>query len=144
MDLFGRVLHQLPLFKQSGIQVVMDFSVFFNDTEYQALGYFPYVDYAFCSYNQHDRYIEEFMREAKSMGPKVVTVTLGENGSIVYDGQQFYKYGILPVQLVNTVGAGDAYIAGFMYGVMSGWSIPKCMAQGAKMSSDVIAKFEPY
>ncbi|MFR6163709.1 MAG: PfkB family carbohydrate kinase [Mediterraneibacter gnavus] len=31
---------------------------------------------------------------------------------------------MVPVKVVNTVGAGDSYIAGFTYGIMNGWETP--------------------
>ena len=42
------------------------------------------------------------------------------------------------------MGAGDSYIAGFTYGIMQGFEIPKCQELGAKTSAGVITKFEPY
>ena len=32
---------------------------------------------------------------------------------MAYDGQQFYRQGIVPCQVVDTMGAGDSFIAGF-------------------------------
>ena len=49
----------------------------------------------------------------------------GEKGSLAYDGNEFYKYGIVPCDVVDTMGAGDSYIAGFLYAVCQGKSIPK-------------------
>ncbi|MDB1880155.1 PfkB family carbohydrate kinase [Collinsella aerofaciens] len=47
-------------------------------------------------------------------------------------------------KVVNTVGAGDSYIAGFTKGVIDGLDIPACMKAGAELSSRVIGSFEPY
>ena len=66
-------------------------------------------------------------------------------GSIAYDGERFYECGIVPAEkVVNTVGAGDSYIAGFTKGVIDGLDIPACMKAGAELSSRVIGSFEPY
>ena len=46
--------------------------------------------------------------------------------------------------VVNTVGAGDSYIAGFTKAMLEGRSIPECMEAGAKLSADVIGRFRPY
>ena len=73
-----------------------------------------------------------------------MTATLGEEGSICYDGRKFYSYGIVPAEVVNTVGAGDSYIAGFTYGLLRGETIPECMARGAELSARVISGFKPY
>ena len=69
---------------------------------------------------------------------------MGELGSICYDGTTLHEFGIVPTRVVNTVGAGDSYIAGFTYGILNGWSVPACMQKGAEVSSAVVSKFEPY
>lgn len=143
-DLFGNVLDDLPELRAGGVKVVMDFSVFSNDPEYNSNENFKNVDYAFLSYEKEDDYILEHLKKIHSFGPQIVTATLGDQGSLSYDGERFYRYGIIPVEVVNTVGAGDSYIAGFTYGIMMGWEIPKCMELGARISSQVVTKFEPY
>lgn len=98
----------------------------------------PYVDYAFFAYERDDEYIREFIISAQKLGAKVVVATLGENGSIAWDGEKFTSYGIIPVEVVDTMGAGDSYIAGFMRGVLMNKSIDECMAIGAKNASNII------
>ena len=135
----------LDVYKRQGVQVVMDFSVFSEDPEYQCETLFPYVDYVFLSYDgKKDEHIKEWVKKIHSYGPKLVTATMGELGSICYDGTTLYEYGIVPTEVVNTVGAGDSYIAGFTYGILNGWSVPECMKKGAEVSSAVVARFEPY
>lgn len=143
-DLFGNVLPDLSELHQSGIQIVMDFSTFSDEDEFRASDCIQHVDYAFLSYEQEDAYILAHIKKIQAQGPKIVTATLGENGSISYDGSQYYRCGIEKVTVVNTVGAGDSYIAGFTYGIMQGWDIPACMKHGAHLSAGVITKFEPY
>ena len=144
-DLFGKVLDRLPAWKAAGVQVVMDFSVFSEDPEYECEKLFPYVDYVFLSYDgKKDEHIKEWVKKIHTYGPKLVTATMGELGSICWDGSTLYEYGIVPAQVVNTVGAGDSYIAGFTYGILQGWDVPACMENGAKVSSAVVSKFEPY
>jgi fructoselysine 6-kinase len=141
-DLFGKVIDLLPTIRSNGSKVIFDFSTYHQKPEIKTI--LPHVDYAFFSYDQHDEYIEEFMKEAKSIGLKLVTVTIGENGSLSYDGTTFYKEAAIKVDVVNTVGAGDSFIAGFMFGVINGFSVQDCLKNGAKTAAGVIAKFEPY
>ena len=141
-DLFGRIYGLLPVFRKAGCKVVFDFSVFLNDKDVSLI--LPHVDYAFFSYGKPDTEIESFLKKMHCMGPRIVTATLGEYGSVSYDGTEFYKAGIVPVEVVNTVGAGDSYIAGFMYGIMNDKSIPECQISGATFASETIRNFEPY
>lgn len=60
------------------------------------------------------------MRRTKANGAGCVIAMLGEHGSLAYDGQSFYHQAAENVPVVNTVGAGDSYIAAFTYGVSLG------------------------
>ncbi|MCX6833575.1 MAG: PfkB family carbohydrate kinase [candidate division Zixibacteria bacterium] len=57
----------------------------------------------------------EAARIIKSWGPKIVIVTLAELGSIVYDGDQFVDVPPYQIDLVDSTGAGDTYMAGFTF-----------------------------
>lgn len=144
-DLFGCVLTELEGWKKAGVRVLMDFSVFSADPEYGCERWFPHVDYVFFSADGLNRDLRSWMKEIHGYGPKFVTATLGDKGSICYDGTRFYEYGICtPEKLVNTVGAGDSYIAGFTSGILEGQPIPECMRRGAELSARVIGRFTPY
>ena len=63
----------------------------------------------------------------------MLLATFGEGGSLAFDGTEFYRQPCIPApKLVNTVGAGDSYGAGFMSGVLRGRSIPECMFPARK------------
>lgn len=98
----------------------------------------PYVDYAFFAFDEDDEPTREFIRRRQAQGAKYVIATLGSNGSIAYDGNQFYKFGIISCEVVDTMGAGDSYIAGFLDGVLRGASLEECMQAGAKNSTITI------
>ena len=57
----------------------------------------------------------EAARIIKSWGPKVVIVTLAELGSIIYDGNQFIDIPPYGIDLIDSTGAGDTYMAGFTF-----------------------------
>lgn len=144
-DLFGNVLNHLPAWKAAGVKILMDFSIFTKDPEYHCKDIFPYVDYVFFSADGIEREgLRDWMKEIHACGPVLVTATLGEKGSLCYDGRQFYSCGIVPAKVVNTVGAGDSYIAGFTFGLLQGETVPECMARGAELASQAISGFKPY
>lgn len=62
----------------------------------------------------------------------------------MWDGAEFHKYGIVEANLVNTIGAGDSFMAGFMNGILKGWSIEECQAQGARIAAEVVGVFGPW
>ncbi|MEH7121344.1 fructoselysine 6-kinase [Neobacillus vireti] len=141
-DLTGKVLHLLPEIKNAGCKIVFDFSIRKNEDDLQKI--LPYVHYAFFSCEKKDDSIKDFLIYAKSFGPELVTATYGEEGSMCYDGDNFYEHGINTVPVINTVGAGDSFIAGFIYGIMQGWDIPACLKSGADLSSEIVQLFNPY
>jgi sugar/nucleoside kinase (ribokinase family) len=57
----------------------------------------------------------EAARIIKSWGPNIVIVTLAELGSIIYDGKQFVNIPPYQINLVDSTGAGDTYMAGFTF-----------------------------
>jgi 5-dehydro-2-deoxygluconokinase len=71
---------------------------------------------------------------------KIVVIKHGKDGSIAYtkEGESF-KGTIFPANVIKTFGAGDSYAAGFIYGLMQGWDIPKSMEYGAAAASIVIS-----
>lgn len=71
---------------------------------------------------------------------KIVVIKHGKEGSIAYtkEGESF-RGTVFPANVVKTFGAGDAYAAGFIYGLMQGWDIPKSMEYGAAAASIVIS-----
>lgn len=132
--LWGMCEKELPLLKEKGATIAFDFATKPEDPVVPIA--IPYVDYAFFSMDdQEEAEIKSFMVEMHQKGPKVVVVTRGEKGSIAYDGKEFYTYGIVPVEVVDTMGAGDSFIAGFLYAICDGKTIPEAMAAGAANSS---------
>ncbi|WMJ89149.1 PfkB family carbohydrate kinase [Anaerocolumna sp. MB42-C2] len=128
--------------KQPGQIWVYDFSKRLEQDSNDTI--IPYLDYAFFSYDKDDEYIRDFMKKTKEKGAKVVIAMLGEAGSLAYDGCKWYKQEAEKVPVVNTVGAGDSFIAAFTYGVSLGEDIPKCMLRGKTRATEIIQQFNPY
>jgi vancomycin permeability regulator SanA len=89
----------------------------------------------FCDHAGFSTY--ESMYRAKHVfgAERIVVATRGSRGSMAYDGQRFYGQGIVPCRVVDTMGAGDSFIAGFLHSWLEGLDIPGCMAAGAQCSA---------
>ena len=63
---------------------------------------------------------EQTLEALARLAPKAtVSLQLGEAGAIVLDGSRFYRPRRVPtVQVVDPIGAGDAYVAGFLSAVL--------------------------
>lgn len=63
---------------------------------------------------------EEIVRAIESLSPygiEIVAVSMGKKGSIVKYNDEYYRSGIAKLKPVNTVGCGDAYLSGMIYGI---------------------------
>jgi len=65
------------------------------------------------------------LRELRQMGPQVVTVTLGERGSVSLWDEVPYRLPALRVEARDTTGAGDVFHGAYIYGLLQGWSVPE-------------------
>jgi len=71
-------------------------------------------------------------------GVKIVAVKLGANGCYVTDGRERHLIEALSVNVVDTTGAGDAFCAGFLYGLINGKSLEECGRLGNLVASRCI------
>lgn len=138
--IWGMIESELHKIKERGVPVAFDFAdKLDHEITHMAL---PYVDYAFFSCDSKgNEDLHEFMKSIKSKGPSIVIVTRGEKGSIVYDGNKFIEFGIVECEVIDSMGAGDSYIAGFLMGILEGKSIVECMEIGAQSSSETIGYY---
>lgn len=54
-----------------------------------------------------------------NMGPRIVLVTMGERGSFIRTKDFVKKYETYSVPVVDTTGAGDAFVGAFLYSLIS-------------------------
>lgn len=134
--IWGMIENDLPTLKNRGALISFDFSnQLTHEIVNQAL---PFVDYAFFSYSQDDAYIRDYLKQARGRGCGLAIATLGDNGSLAFDGERFTTFGIVPASVVDTMGAGDSFIAGFMCAVLDGASLEACLHAGASCASKTL------
>ena len=59
-------------------------------------------------------------------GVKIVAVKLGDKGCYITDGRERLRIKPFKVKVVDTTGAGDAFCAGFLYGLVNKKSLLEC------------------
>ncbi len=75
-----------------------------------------------------------------SEGASVVAVKLGSKGCYVTDGKQKHMVPPYAAKVVDTTGAGDAFCAGFLYGLIKGRDLYECGRLGNYVASKCIAR----
>jgi len=73
-------------------------------------------------------------------GVSVVAVKLGERGCYVTDGKESHLVEPYEKELVDTTGAGDAFCAGFLYGLIKGRDLYECGRLGNFVAARCISK----
>ena len=83
-------------------------------------------------------------------GPTTVVVKRGEQGATVFEkNKPPLDVPGFPVEVYNVLGAGDAFAAGFIYGLVKGWSYYQAARMGNAGGAIVVtrhgcANFMPY
>ncbi len=65
----------------------------------------------------------------------LVAVKMGADGGLVFDRGSFFRTPIIPVGVLDTVGAGDTFDAGFIYGFLHSWPLARCLKLGVVCGS---------
>eukprot|EP01080_Neovahlkampfia_damariscottae_P007668 gene7668-12134_t len=100
-----------------------------------------YVDIVFCNEEELAAFNkdQDMYQNLNSLASKckIAVATLGKRGCMIQTGDKVYKCpaNILK-QKVNTIGAGDLFISGFLYGLVSGYSIDECGIIGCVTGSE--------
>jgi sulfofructose kinase len=97
------------------------------------------------------------LRELKRrFGCRLTAATLGADGVLAWDGEQFHHAPAFHVPVLDTTGAGDIFHAGFIYGLLEGWPLPRslefacaaaainCMAEGARGGISPVDQIESF
>jgi fructokinase len=81
--------------------------------------------------------IEEFRSK---FHPKTICVTRGEHGAIVWHDHEFYESPGCPVQVGDTVGAGDSFLATFVAGLLKNEPMQQLVDKACSVGSFVASK----
>jgi ribokinase len=71
--------------------------------------------------------LAESLKALRARGPSSVVITIGEDGSVGMEHGETYILPAIPVEVVDTTGAGDVYHGAFIYGLLQGWDLRERM-----------------
>ncbi len=90
-------------------------------------------------FNHPDQALSNLRKFAHICQLKNIVVTLGEQGAVYLDaaGNSGHQP-VLPVAVVDTTGAGDAFFSGTVAALVQGQALKEAVALGAKLATGVI------
>lgn len=126
----------------TGTVVTMDLLSTMPDLLRGAAAFLPHVDHFLPNEEQavamtgHDD-PDKAARALLAQGPRTVVVTLGGEGSLVATAGGVERLPVLPVDVVDTTGCGDAYCAGFITGLARGLDVLEAARWGTAAAATV-------
>lgn len=100
----------------------------------------PHLDYFLPSFEEAERITGsddpvEMARSLKRSCPGVVGIKLGPEGFLLKTDEEEQILPAHSVEVVDASGAGDAFVAGFLRGVLEGWPPERCARLGNAVAS---------
>ena len=130
---FSSIEPELAAMKES-CQVSFDFSERRDETYLNATC--PHLRFAFFSGSDlSDDEVFRLMDTCHALGTEIVGVTQGSRGAVFSQNGTRYRQGIHKTEVVDTMGAGDSFIAGFLTGFTRGDSMEAALDYAAKRSA---------
>ena len=68
---------------------------------------------------------EKMAEKLLALGPKVVAVTMGADGCLLAGGGKMVRVAPFQVKVVDSTGAGDAFMGGLSFGLLQGWDFQR-------------------
>ncbi|MBL8839311.1 MAG: fructoselysine kinase [Alphaproteobacteria bacterium] len=98
----------------------------------------PYLDIAFLSYpGQPDAACTALLAACADRDVDVAVITRGAAGAIAHIDGQLLRQGVVPTTVVDTLGAGDGFIAGFLMALLAGAAPADCLLRGAENAARI-------
>jgi fructoselysine 6-kinase len=115
-----------------------------SDPDYSS-SLLPWINFALVSYPGYSvSETEDLMRWMLDQGPEVVLITRGAEGAMASDGRQIHRQGIVETQVVDTLGAGDAFAARFLVEHLGGVSIPNALEAASASAAETCGYYGAF
>jgi fructoselysine 6-kinase len=112
-SIYSGIEAELKKIKETGVMVSFDFSDEFNEKYLKENCLNIDISLLSCG-DSSESNVQNLLKRVHSYGSSLVIGTMGEQGSIVYDGNSFYRQQPHFVEPVDTLGAGDSFFTAFM------------------------------
>lgn len=146
LSITGKALDLIKELKRLSVPLSCDLSTFYDrysrDYWNQVL---PYLEYVFVSggSNATEAGIRKMVAEISAYGPSHIIVTRGSEGVVAFwEGREVRQQSLLLASdVVDPLGAGDAFISGFIDSMKQANSIEQHLFQGSQWAAEACSRF---
>jgi len=138
------LLKASKLAKENGLKISLDlasYNVVDDNLEFLKSYINDFVDIIFANEEESNAFTgkepEESLNELAKRS-EIAVVKVGKEGSFIKAGNETSTVEPIEANPVDTTGAGDAYAAGFLYGLVNDYSLSKCGQIGSILAGKVI------
>ena len=142
--------HAAKIAKKHGVKVSIDPNIRLKlwnlDQAREALfKLLPYADFIFSGEQEAEwlfgpKALEQYITNFKDFGVEHIVIKRGEKGSIGYfNGEISEAAAEMPIKVVDTVGAGDGFNAGYIYSYLHGKGLLESLQFANTIGSMVVA-----
>lgn len=109
-------------------------------------GALKYIDFLVPSYHEASYFTgkdtpEEIAEEFHKRGVKTVVLKMGAEGVFASSAGEICRVGTIADKVVDTLGAGDNFVAGFLTGIVDGLSLEEALYFGSAASAIAISQY---
>ncbi|WP_417510736.1 carbohydrate kinase family protein [Microbacterium sp.] len=137
LDLAAEPRRLLPVAAELGRRVWVDVHDYDGANEFHR----PFLDAADAVFCNADKLSDPlaFLRSRVKAGTSFAVCTLGAEGAVAVDAAgEIFRVPAVPVDVVDTNGAGDGFFAGVLAATLDGALLPHALAAGAASASAVL------
>lgn len=134
-SIYSDMVGPLPRLRQEVGRTSFDYSNRWNADYLEST--LPHVDLAFLSAPDLDaRACKQLLDRSIELGAKIAVITRGSGGALAADSNSIHMQGVVACELVDTLGAGDAFISAFLLAHLEGQDLPGCLKAGAEFAAE--------
>lgn len=74
----------------------------------------------------------------RQLGARTVVITMGGDGAVLVSDRERYRAGVFPVPFVDGSGGGDAFDAGYIYGLLRGYDTLGCLKVASALGASCV------
>ncbi|MFJ6534369.1 carbohydrate kinase family protein [Microbacterium sp. NPDC091662] len=137
LDLAAEPLRLLPLARSTGTPIWVDVHDYDGRDAYHR-PFLEAADAVFCNADRLDDPVA-FLRSRIDAGARLAVCTLGAEGAVAVDEDGAVgRVPATPVEVVDTNGAGDAFLAGVLDARLDGAGVTAALEAGARSAASVL------